>query len=251
MACQSDEFIMKIVFAKQEFLVGRMQKVVAFLLGQLQAKKATRVVLPCSLHDLAVIDRGQKQASFYQNVDYFVNDSMWLTFWFRLQSKSKLDRLYGPDLMKAVLQDSSDKKHYFLAADSLTRSRLKKYLKQNHPHLDGEFAFLPKNISITTEQKFLQKALLSQASIIWLGIGSPKQVQLAEFIKQNSQGKLVFCVGAAFEFLTGQKKQAPRWMQNSGLEWLFRLLSEPKRLWQRYLIEVPRWVFSSLKEKLK
>lgn len=243
---------MKIVLAGKEFLTGQMGEVVSFLLKQLRTKKAqSKIVLPCSLNDLAAISQNQSQASSYQKVDYFVNDSMWLTFCFRWRSKSNLDRLYGPDLMKTILQNFSDKKHYFLAADDSIMLKLKEYLVKNYPHLSGEFDFLPKDISINDEKKFLQKVLLSQADVIWLGIGSPKQVQLAEFLKQSSQGKLIFCVGAAFEFLTGQKKQAPRLMQRIGLEWLFRLLSEPKRLWRRYLVTIPRFLLLSLKENLK
>ncbi len=246
---------MKIVFAKQEFLVGRLQEVVTFLSGQLHDHKiASKVILPCSLHDLAMIDLGQKQASFYQNVDYFVNDSMWLTFWFRFKYRRFFDRLYGPNLMQAFLDHSArhkNLKHYFLAADETSQLSLQNHILKNYPQLKAEFAFLPREISLATEQKFLRKVLLSQASVIWLGIGSPKQVRLAESLKQKSQGKLIFCVGAAFDFLSGQKKQAPLWMQNIGLEWLFRLFSEPRRLWKRYLVVVPGFFIFSLKEKLK
>lgn len=246
---------MKIVFAKQEFLVGRLQEVVTFLSGQLQSQKtASRVVLPCSLHDLAGMASDQNLKSSYRAVDYLVNDSMWLTFWFRFKYRRFLDRLYGPTLMRAFLDhfaNHKNLKHYFLAADETSQLSLQAHILKNYPQLKAEFAFLPREISPTVEQKFLRKVLLSQASVIWLGIGSPKQVQLAEFIKQNSQSKLIFCVGAAFDFLSGQKKQAPVWMQNIGLEWLFRLFSEPKRLWKRYLVTIPRFFIFSLKEKLK
>lgn len=246
---------MKIVFAKQEFLVGLLQEVVTFLSGQLQSQKtASKVVLPCSLHDLASIASDQNLKSSYRAVDYLVNDSMWLTFWFRFKYRRFLDRLYGPNLMRAFLDRSASQKklkHYFLAAYETSQLSLQAHILKNYPQLKAEFAFLPRDVSLVAEQKFLQEVLLSQASVIWLGIGSPKQVQLAEFLKQNSQSKLIFCVGAAFDFLSGQKKQAPVWMQNSGLEWLFRLFSEPRRLWKRYLVIVPKFLIFSLKEKLK
>jgi N-acetylglucosaminyldiphosphoundecaprenol N-acetyl-beta-D-mannosaminyltransferase len=246
---------MKIIFAKQEFLVGQLQEVVTFLLKQLQGKKtSSKVILPCSLHDLAVISAEQNLASSYKAVDYLVNDSMWLTFWFRFKYRHPLDRLYGPTLMQSFLNRSASQKnlkHYFLAADRVSQLSLQAHILKNYPRIKAEFAFLPRDTSLVVEKKFLQKALFSRALVIWLGIGSPKQVQLAEFLKQKSQGKLIICVGAAFDFLSGQKQQAPFWMQNSGFEWLFRLFSEPRRLWKRYLVVVPKFFIFSLKEKLK
>lgn len=246
---------MKIVFSKQEFLVGRLQEVVTFLFEQLHRQKvASKVVLPCSLHDLAVIAADQNLKSSYKAVDYLANDSMWLTFWFHLKYRRFFDRLYGPTLMRVFLNRSAVQKslkHYFLAADQASQLSLQNHISKNYPQLQAEFAFLPRGVSATDEEKSLQKVLLSQATIIWLGIGSPKQVRLAESLKQKSQGKLIFCVGAAFDFLSGQKKQAPLWMQNIGLEWLFRLFSEPRRLWKRYLVVVPGFFIFSLKEKLK
>jgi N-acetylglucosaminyldiphosphoundecaprenol N-acetyl-beta-D-mannosaminyltransferase len=237
---------MKVFFANQEFLVGKMVEVVAFLFRELHDKKSnSKVVLPCSLYDLAMIDRGQKQAFFYQNVDYFVNDSMWLTFWFRLKHGGKIDRLYGPDLMKSFLNKSSQQpnlKHFFLAADQRSMLDLQDFLHKNYPDLSAHFTFLPRNISLKQQQIFLKQVLTISSQVIWLGIGSPKQVELATWLKDNSKGRLIFCVGAAFDFLGGQKKQAPLWLQKTGLEWLFRLLSEPKRLWRRYLLEVPKWL---------
>jgi N-acetylglucosaminyldiphosphoundecaprenol N-acetyl-beta-D-mannosaminyltransferase len=85
----------------------------------------------------------------------------------------------------------------------------------------------------------------SQADIVWVGLGSPKQeFWMAEY-RERLHAPVLIGVGAAFDFLTGAKPQAPKWMQRAGMEWLFRLLSEPRRLWRRYA-QYPLFVLLAL-----
>ena len=81
----------------------------------------------------------------------------------------------------------------------------------------------------------------SGAQVVWVGLGSPKQdLWMAEH-RARLEAPVLIGVGAAFDFFAGSQKQAPRCMQRSGLEWLFRLLAEPRRLWRRYLIGNPKF----------
>jgi len=80
------------------------------------------------------------------------------------------------------------------------------------------------------------------ADLLWVGLGTPKQDLAAERLRALGCAPVVLCVGAAFDFVSGAKRRAPRWMQRSGLEWFHRLASEPVRLWRRYLIGNPRFV---------
>lgn len=82
----------------------------------------------------------------------------------------------------------------------------------------------------------------SGADFIWVGLGAPKQDLVAERLRELEAAPVILCVGAAFDFLAGVKKRAPHWMQQSGLEWLFRLGAEPRRLWRRYLLGNPQFV---------
>lgn len=223
------------------FAIGMINEVVDFLLRKNNKSKKTLIILPCSLHDLALDEN-----FLYKNVDLFTSDSMILTYYFRFKLKKRIDRVYGPDLMLKILEKEQSnhyiKNHYFLAPNKETTYKLKNLLKKHHKTVDAGFGFLPKDSSRETEISVLQKIIKKKPDIVWLGIGSPKQIELASYLKNHSTGSKIFCVGAAFEFLTKQKKQAPRFLQNSGLEWLFRLLSEPKRLWRRYLVIIPKYL---------
>jgi N-acetylglucosaminyldiphosphoundecaprenol N-acetyl-beta-D-mannosaminyltransferase len=80
------------------------------------------------------------------------------------------------------------------------------------------------------------------AQVVWVGLGTPKQDLAAERLRRLDAAPVIACVGAAFDFLAGTKRRAPRWMQESGLEWLHRLASEPERLWKRYMFGNPAFV---------
>jgi len=88
----------------------------------------------------------------------------------------------------------------------------------------------------------------SQADILWVGIGSPRQEYWMKRSYREGGGAGTGGVGAAFDFHSGRKPQAPRWMQHTGLEWLYRLASEPRRLWRRYLLGYPRFVFLAARQ---
>jgi N-acetylglucosaminyldiphosphoundecaprenol N-acetyl-beta-D-mannosaminyltransferase len=89
------------------------------------------------------------------------------------------------------------------------------------------------------------------ADAVWVGLGAPKQDVMAARLRDVDAAAAIFCVGAAFDFVAGTVPRAPLWMQRSGLEWLHRLLSEPRRLWRRYLIGNPRFVMGVVWDRLR
>lgn len=95
-----------------------------------------------------------------------------------------------------------------------------------------------------------QQIQASGAHIVWIGISTPKQERFARKLRAYVQTDYIITVGAAFDFHTGRVKQAPKWMQNMGLEWFFRVLMEPKRLYKRYLEIVPKFIWLNIKEFL-
>jgi N-acetylglucosaminyldiphosphoundecaprenol N-acetyl-beta-D-mannosaminyltransferase len=88
----------------------------------------------------------------------------------------------------------------------------------------------------------LEAIRASRASVVWVGLGMPKQELWMAEIRDHLPGTTLLGVGAAFDFLSGTKPQAPTWVQKAGLEWLFRLVSEPRRLWRRYAWNNPAFL---------
>jgi N-acetylglucosaminyldiphosphoundecaprenol N-acetyl-beta-D-mannosaminyltransferase len=95
-----------------------------------------------------------------------------------------------------------------------------------------------------------QQINASGANVVWIGLSTPKQETFAKLLSQYTDVQFLVTVGAAFDFHTGKVRQAPPFLQRIGLEWLFRLIKEPRRLYRRYLEIVPFFLYYNLKEFL-
>ena len=152
----------------------------------------------------------------------------------------------GMDLTYALCQVASQSNikvgFYGGMPDILLEMRDK--LIEKYPDLCVTYCFSPpfRVLSPLEQEDIFKNIIDSKTQILFVGLGCPKQ----ERWMAEHRGKLpcvMLGVGAAFDFIAGQKHHAPRWMQRLALEWLFRLISEPKRLWRRYLIQNPRFMF--------
>jgi N-acetylglucosaminyldiphosphoundecaprenol N-acetyl-beta-D-mannosaminyltransferase len=159
------------------------------------------------------------------------------------------DRVYGPDLMRQVLDRgrASGVRHVLYGTTPETLGRLTERLQAELPGLQIVGAEAPPFRRATDDELDELAARLDDldAGILWVGLGTPQQDELVYRMRTRTSVVLV-PVGAAFDFFAGQKAQAPQWMQRSGLEWLFRLLSEPRRLWRRYLVGNTKFVVGAV-----
>jgi N-acetylglucosaminyldiphosphoundecaprenol N-acetyl-beta-D-mannosaminyltransferase len=164
------------------------------------------------------------------------------------------DRVYGPDLFLDVFEKGQELglRHYLLGSTPQVLSGLETELRWRFPKAAIVGAVSPPFRALTEQETAEQTARLveSKAQVVWVGLGTPKQdwesARLAAEV-----GAIFVAVGAAFDFIAGEKKQAPMWMQRSGLEWLFRLAVEPRRLWKRYLFGNARFLRATIREMLR
>ena len=191
----------------------------------------------------------------YKNAEYnivlnkstrTVPDGMPVVWVLKLLRQKINTRVYGPDLMLKLCEYSQNKgyRHFFYGGTTEISNSLTKNLKSKFPSLIIAGTYVPPFRELTSEEteNVRTKIMDSKADIIWVGLGAPKQDFFSEeFVKKT--GKLFFGVGAAFEIHAGLKSQAPLWMQNNGLEWLYRFCQEPRRLWRRYLINNFKFIF--------
>jgi N-acetylglucosaminyldiphosphoundecaprenol N-acetyl-beta-D-mannosaminyltransferase len=151
-----------------------------------------------------------------------------------------IERTYGPDLMLEVCNrgQALGLRHFFYGGTEDTLLKLKQKLLELDPQIliVGSYA-PPFRADVWQEgQAMIDRINHSQADIVWVGLGSPKQYFWMQVHRPLLNAPVIVGAGAAFDFCSGVKPQAPRWMQNCGLEWFFRLCCEPGRLWKRYLI---------------
>lgn len=156
------------------------------------------------------------------------------------------ERVYGPELMRLALVESARLgwKHYLYGSSQETLDKLTAAISDFAPDAEIVGAVSPpfRDLSPEEEQIALDAIKTSEADVVWVGLGMPKQELWMHAVKDRLPGVALLGVGAAFDFLAGTVAQAPSWMQRSGLEWLYRLIQEPRRLWRRYIWNNPSYV---------
>lgn len=159
--------------------------------------------------------------------------------WVTRLTKRRLWQVRGPQFFHDVMDQGRAPRvrHFLLGGSEELLVKLQRNLEARHPGVIIAGAYSPPFRTLSPSEVVAQDELIrdARADIVWVGLGTPKQD--IEVRRLAASLTVVACaVGAAFDFTAGMKREAPRWMTTLGVEWLFRLLSEPRRLWRRYLI---------------
>jgi N-acetylglucosaminyldiphosphoundecaprenol N-acetyl-beta-D-mannosaminyltransferase len=176
-----------------------------------------------------------------------VPDGMPLVWALRALGHKDATRVYGPDLMlRFCAHAAADGVPMYLygGRDEAALALLRRRLSERFPRLAIVGGFSPPFRELTPEEEqwVVSDIDSSGAQVVWVGIGQPKQERWMHRMRPRLQAPLLVGVGAAFDFHAGLVAQAPRWMQRNGLEWIYRLAREPRRLWRRYARYNPRFV---------
>jgi len=180
-------------------------------------------------------------------------DGMPMVWMGRLDGRKEMSRVYGPDLMELVCESGVSKgwTHFFYGGAPGVADELKSKLQTRFRGLNVVGTYTPPFRPLNPDEERDLIATVGNASpdFFWVGLSTPKQERfMAEYLSRLNV-KLMIGVGAAFDFHAGKVKQAPRWIQRSGLEWAYRLSQEPKRLWRRYARNNPLFVARVLLQK--
>jgi N-acetylglucosaminyldiphosphoundecaprenol N-acetyl-beta-D-mannosaminyltransferase len=177
--------------------------------------------------------------------DLNVADGMPVAIAARLQG-SRGERLPGTDALHVVARWGLGKgvNHFLYGATDDTLERMRTNLERLYPGISIAGQEAPPFRVVTDEEVDATVATIRDAGadVVWVGLGAPKQDLMGARLREREAAPVIMCVGAAFDFVGGVKRRAPEWMQRFGLEWLFRLISEPRRLWRRYLVGNTRFI---------
>jgi N-acetylglucosaminyldiphosphoundecaprenol N-acetyl-beta-D-mannosaminyltransferase len=207
----------------------------------------------CNAYTLALADGDSRLAQALRTATLNLPDGQGVVWANRIVHRSRSvppTRVYGPDLLLDVFRNGQDVglRHYLLGSTPAVLERLAAELRARFPRARIVGIESPpfREPTDAERQSQLERIRVSGAQIVWLGLGTPKQD--FEAARLATAHPAVFAaVGAAFDFVSGNKPQAPLWMQRHGLEWLFRLCSEPRRLWRRVLWGHPRFLWAAYK----
>lgn len=176
-----------------------------------------------------------------------VPDGVPLVWLLRLCGFKNVTRVFGPDLMLEIsrrLAATEVSAFYLGGADGVAED-LATRLEQSNPGLKTAGTYSPpfRELGEKEKDEIATMIIGSGARIVWIGLGSPKQERWITEFQSRLPSTVLIGVGAAFDYNTGRLTRAPKWMQKSALEWLYRLIQEPGRLWRRYLRNNPLFVW--------
>ena len=176
----------------------------------------------------------------YNSADIVGVDSMPFLKWARTFYKRDTDRFYAPDLMLEVSSKAKDKGYTFFLYGGYPEApdKIEHYLMQRFDGIRvvGKYSPPFRELSKEEENNICQMINDAEPDFLWIGLGSPKQDVWIRDHLDRIRGCIMMPSGATFDFFGGRIQQAPKWIRNSGFEWLFRLTQDFKRLWTRYTI---------------
>jgi len=216
------------------------------------SKKKTSYVCISNVNNVVEAQKNPLFKRIQNEADLSVCDGMPLVWSARLRGLKLNERVYGLALMQQMLRGGEEKgyRNYFYGSTEEVLKAMVSKIRSQYPKLEicGFYSPAFRPLTEAEKESIVKDINNSGADIVWVGLGCPKQeIWMYEF-KDRLSCPVLIGVGAAFDFFAGTKKQAPVFIQKSGFEWLFRLCSEPKRLWRRYLINNSIFIILLLKE---
>jgi len=207
-------------------------------------------------YSLVLMQKDTEFKDITNSASLVVADGEPLTWISKLYGEPIPERVAGPDLVYEFSRRSAKKRYklFFLGSNSSTLKKMVENLKKIFPSLQIVGAYSPpfkKQFSERENEGMVALINKVKPDVLFVGLGAPKQERWIWEHKDELQVPVSIGVGAAFDFVAGTVKRAPEWMQKCGLEWLFRLYQEPRRLWKRYLIGNTIFIWLVLKEFLK
>jgi exopolysaccharide biosynthesis WecB/TagA/CpsF family protein len=204
---------------------------------------AGRYICAVEVHGIMTAQRDRSVRDNLNHADLATPDGMPVVWALRSFGFAGQRRVYGPNLMLALCGQAARLGHrvFLYGGTEETLPLLRRKLAARFPDLRIVGMWAPPFRQLTAEEDATATSMIrdSGADLVFVGIGTPKQDRWMEAHRARLPGVVMVGVGAAFNFHAGQVRQAPEWMQRAGLEWLFRLAAEPRRLWKRYLLVTP------------
>lgn len=215
-------------------------------IGRWITERSRSFVCVTGVHGVMESQRDPALCRIHNRAGMVTPDGMPLVWLLKHAGHRHADRVYGPDLMEAVFARSAAKgwTHYLYGASEEALALLEANLTRRFPgaRIVGRFSPPFRPLTEAEDADIVARIDASGADIVWVGLSTPKQERWMAAHRDRLYAPVLIGVGAAFDFHAGLKRQAPRFVQRSGFEWLFRMATEPRRLWKRYATNNPQFV---------
>jgi N-acetylglucosaminyldiphosphoundecaprenol N-acetyl-beta-D-mannosaminyltransferase len=213
------------------------------------AERRRGYVCAAAVHVLMVAQRDPKTRAALEGATLVVPDGMPIVWAANALGERLGDRVYGPELMRRYNARSARLGHrvwLFGGNDEHWLAQLERRIRIEHPSIRivGGHPRPERPLGPDAEDALIERINRSNADVLWVGLGAPAQEKWMARTRARLDTPVMCGVGAAFDFLAGRTREAPLWMQRRGLEWIYRISQEPRRLLPRYLSTNPRYLWA-------
>jgi N-acetylglucosaminyldiphosphoundecaprenol N-acetyl-beta-D-mannosaminyltransferase len=224
----------------------QISDVIAEMESWINGRERTHYIAITGMHGVSESRKDPHFREVLKSASLVVPDGMPLVWLARWHGHPIGRRVCGSDLMEAFCKQTGSRyRHFFYGGATGVAEYLAKNLRERH-NIAVAGTYTPPFRPLTDEEESEVVARVQAAApdVLWVGLSTPKQERWMYDHRAKFLVPVMLGVGAAFDFNSGKLERAPTWMGNTGLEWLFRLLVEPKRLWKRYLVTIPSAIWS-------
>lgn len=231
----------------------QIPEVITWMESVIRGRSVSRFVSATGMHGITEALHDPTFKRVLNEADLVVPDGMPLVWLGRQRGLALRRRVYGPELMDTFCRETGGRyRHFFYGGAPGVPEQLAGIMKRRHKiQIAGCWSPPYRKLNAAEEFQLKQMIAAARPDVLWVGLSTPKQERWMHAHRDSLEVPLMMGVGAAFDFHTGRVKQAPHWMRENGLEWLFRLVQEPRRLWRRYILNGGEFVWHVALEKMK
>jgi N-acetylglucosaminyldiphosphoundecaprenol N-acetyl-beta-D-mannosaminyltransferase len=223
-----------------------MERALSRIAKELAARRKGYICM-AGVHGIMEAQRDAELAGIYASSSITVPDgtpTVWVGRW---QGHKWMQRVAGPDLMREVFRrkEFAGCTHFLYGGEEHVAEQLRERFTRSYPwaRIVGTYTPPFRDLNAEEEESLIARVSKLKPDIIWVGISTPKQERFMHRYLHRLDTTLMFGVGAAYDFHTGRIQDAPQWVKTMGMQWLHRLLQDPRRLWKRYLRNNPAFLW--------
>lgn len=239
------------VILRTNINVTTMADTISYISSHIDALRG-KYICVSNVHTTVMSYENAKYREIQNGAAMALPDGGPLSWYSKIKGFSHAQRVAGPDLMSELLKQSSGReiRHFFYGSTNENLDKMRQVIERDYPDAVVAGMYSPPFREMTEAEDDDVMTMLNETKpdIIWVGLGAPKQ-EMWMYSHALRTNALLIGVGAGFDYLAGELKRAPMWMQKFALEWFFRLLQEPKRLWRRYLSSNVKFFYYLWKER--
>ena len=233
--------------------LGSSDSFVEEILALARSKQSSYVCV-AAVHQLIEAHEDASFAKISQGANIVTPDGMPITWALKLLYGISQKRIPGMDLLPSLLKEAEKKSVsvFFYGGTQLMLDKTNEYVRKHYPGLQIAGSYSPPFRPLTVDEEISTATMINQtgAQLVFVVLGCPKQERWMYAMKGRIHATMVG-IGAALPVMVGIQSRAPRWMQSNGLEWLYRLIQEPRRLWKRYFVTNSKFIYLVTTEKFK